>query len=1692
MFKLIYQENANKDPIVRKLQGSAAKFIELLEKIQNNNQILYGSSLAVYQLVSTLSDRDYEISKIKKLYSTNWELADKLFKDYWIMAIDLVNVLSEEVDNLTNLGRVRNTLEAQYGLQANNPMLLKKQIFNDERYKSIARNVMDSQYLFKNLNEKRIKCVNELLNELNSLLTLENALIAASKRENSLDSYDMTVNQQHLKRVIYNLEGHAELTDDLITKLDEYHGRLDALEKVIHSIEAEFRAANGSDPNFYNAITPATTYEELFNVGRNAQKSLDIEIQNLKQEIKEMERKDMRLKQKDHLIVLNHPKTLGLSSIKKTAEDLMKRNINDTTLLVTEISDCMKKENEEVEYCVDHLRAVKDIDVKKLQGHIDFIRHQQLATGNLAKYAKLMFALHAQRRKLIEKEDIMLIDKHKLQQNKELANLIATRAAMDARIKNNLSGRNVIENLYAKSISDERTGESKQLNQIMKRVIDNNNDVSRVLYDLQNQNKDLQNIGGPSALYPVSNNDLTNMRKEIEKQIEADVKIGPAAGDISIPFDTYYNANIDISRNTAEPWNAVFKSSYDPEEIGKPKIFDETDIQRFKLGPQPPAGTVALTPKIGIGSDSNYPLALSHSNIPQSGGSRHNPELRHALKSRLKNLDSFEDAAKYFGGKKVKKIQSGGSNLSYVIGKYNNLSAYTKILDELIAEKRSKLLAKLTINSSQSIKVERFKIDLVLHKRREEILKEFLTNNNLSFVNSHEKIVKNIENEFIMNNLFADIGAYQRQHALIKQISNEFDVQNSIVMKVFAVIIRLVAEDSKEYEDLHKAENKFQAKVRTMTMHSEKINVLCHPKNINLVEVVKSVNADKMDNSITTVVKATARTPEITEQKLTALGKSKSCEAAISHFDRLVRDLIKETSAFLAEMNVISNRAILIERGMMYDSTNVATPQSMAWTSKQIAQTKADVLAEIRAFINQYARSVYSTHEYVRSDIMTTNDFYLDSRLQTDITAIADELKEGSTLRTDLQNEYEKLKEINDSIAEVINAAGDFTQDLKTVGERVLILDMKLKQRAHQLNIINNILLNMDMLLNKHRMLCEQNAEFKLKKLYTQQKLDGVWKSLSVLQYDIDEKLTRMDAIRIAYNKVSITNDINERFRTFTGQLNDIVNNLLNLWKTVKEELVKTFGDNASTNLPHVGGSRKMIGGTDRIVAANNLQITTIPTRDSIKTASLENRKLIEHILTTVLAAYIAAERSHETDSLILTDNEIKELDNYLVNIVSSLNVLGEHKDVLRILHEYDEDKNSNKFHPQLQYLTKLDDKVRVLLKRQLPLDFLKIYLYQVIIKTQELYAAAAMTQSTNVLTSHTKPTSKMIYVNVNYVHSQIINLLNIIRNSRTSDLNPAFGEQHMKQIESRSEAIRKSIDQLFDKYPELGIEKPKWPLVFPITDANTDSATLKQVFNQRLEELQDDAEGVFNKFNNVIKNLSEDEYCKKMETYRMYGGGDSIENPITKGIINKAETLKAKINTINEKYTKAQFIDGKLDVIRQLVNVNYGVHGLATNLQKTCEPRIIQGYAMQARKDAAIAAKATAAAAAVGSTTGQASTASTTGQASTTGATGQAGPPPLTKPTRTAPPPPAGGQLTGLPPRPVNPPPAGRLKRLGQAITGFVGKGKGKKIVHNFTPDEQQIYDDAFESSKQDFPANDPILAGERAVDAYRATQPI
>ena len=63
MFKLIYQENANKDPIVRKLQAPAAKYIELLEKIQTNNQVLYGSGLAVAQLISTLSDRDYEISK---------------------------------------------------------------------------------------------------------------------------------------------------------------------------------------------------------------------------------------------------------------------------------------------------------------------------------------------------------------------------------------------------------------------------------------------------------------------------------------------------------------------------------------------------------------------------------------------------------------------------------------------------------------------------------------------------------------------------------------------------------------------------------------------------------------------------------------------------------------------------------------------------------------------------------------------------------------------------------------------------------------------------------------------------------------------------------------------------------------------------------------------------------------------------------------------------------------------------------------------------------------------------------------------------------------------------------------------------------------------------------------------------------------------------------------------------------------------------------------------------------------------------------------------------------------------------------------------------------------------------------------------------------------------------------------------
>ena len=1589
MFKLIYQENANKDPIVRKLQAPASKYIELLEKIQTNNQVLYGSGLAVAQLISTLSDRDYEISKIKKLYNSNWELADGLFKDYWMMAIDLVNLVSQEVDNMTALGRVRNTLEAEYGMRVNDPMLIKKHIFEDDRYRTIARNVMDAQHRFKKTNNQRVKCVNELLTELNSLLALERALIGASERHNSLNAYDMTVNQQHLKRVVQNLKGHAELVDDLIDKLEEYHGRLDKLEDNIHDIEAEFRRANGSDPNFYDAVAPATTYEELFYIGRNAQKSLDIEIQNLRREIEEMERKDKRLKQKDHLLILNHPRTLGLSAAKKTAEDLMKRNVKDTTLLVTEIADCMKKEGDEVDFCVSHLRAVKDVDVKKLQSHIDYIRHQQLATGNLAKYAKLMFALHSQRRKLIEKEDLLLMDKHKLEQNKKLADLIAARATMDAKIKENISKRNVIENMYAKSLSQETNTQDKQLNKVMERIIDNNNQVSRVLYELDQQQRELNNANtGPSGLFPVSTSDTENIRKQLDEQLSSDVKIGNADNDVSLPLSVYKDAYLDIARHGTSPWNDVFanQDSTDPNLVGAVKEFDKTYIQGLSAPKTTGTTPEKVVPKDYFGSQENFPTSTSQSDgfyftpeavsrqvspPPQAGGSSHKA-LKRYLREKLNEAGhgGFKEAQDYFKGgykkahKKKSHQQTGGAGLALVVAKHHSLAEYTKVLDELIAEKRNKLLSKLTIGPSQSVKVERFKIDLVLHKRREEILKNYLEQKGIAFVNTLEKINKRIDTEYIMNALFADIGAYQRQHKLVKKISDEFDFQNSVVMKVFAVVIRLVAPDSQEAKDLHEAEAKFQAKVRTMTMHSEKINVLCHPSNINLLEVVKDVDASVQDKDINVkgldaerdATKQLVKVDEYVKKDkdgkevMNARGHAQSCAVAISHFDKLVRDLVQETSDFLSTMNKISIRAIMIERGQMYDSVNITIPASMNWAFNQVSQNKADVLAEIRAYITQYAKASYSAHEYVRSTLMTSSDYYFDTKLDVEAKVIKEQLDDNSQLRKDLASEYNKLKVINDKIKELINATGDFNRENKTVAERVLLLDMTLKQRAHQLNVINNILLNVDNLLNRHRMISEQNAEHRLKKLYAQQMLDGVWKSLAVLQYDIDEKLTRMNALSIAFNKVASNNDVNQRFRDFTGKLNETVNALLNLWKTVKEGLLETFGENNNIPTPaQLGGQASQ---DSKISQAYNLQVQSYPSFEKIKSVMEKQREALQTILQGSLQAMTHAERLQKPDG---TDNEKLELAKYLANIVAPIDSRGDHKDSVHLLTELKYDISPDRGYATInkeQFATRLSN----ILQRQYPLDKLTLFLFQVIVKVQEVCATNALSQAVSVIISEKAPEKRLVYPlargSIRRVELPVQNLVNVIRNYSASLKNPEFGEFHLERIAKVKSQVEKITTELFK---DTNVIIPVLPdLTFPL-DEDTPSDIQIDALKTEVENLIKATEENLKKLTDAINTLADQKYCK-YDVYRVRASLTSADeeeelnkNPIVEQVKSQLKQLTNQFNNLKDnKLPRAKYLVGPLEVLEHLIAINDAVCSLANNLQQQCQRRIIDGFKIE------------------------------------------------------------------------------------------------------------------------------------------------
>lgn len=1578
-FKLIYQENANKDPLVRKLQNPAAKYIELLEKIQTNNQVIYGSGNAVAELIATLSDRDYEITKIKNLFNVNWKNADKLFRDYWMMAIDLVNIVSAEVDNMTALGRVRNALEAEYGMSNTNTILLKKQIFDDQRYKTIATNVMDAQHRFKKTNDQRVKVVNDLLTTLTSLLTLERALVDAAKKSNSLNTYDMTFNQHHLGRVVDNLNGHIELFEDLIDKLDEYHGRLDSFEDKIHDIESEFRRANGSDPNFYNAVAPATTYEELYYIGRNAQKSLDIEIANIKKEIAEMEAKDQRLKQKDHLILLNHPKTLGLSSTKKTAEDLMKRNIKDTTLLVTEISDCMKEEGDDVDYCVNHLRAVKDIDLKKLQGHIDYIRHQQIATGNLAKYAKLMFSLHSQRRKLIEKEDLMLMDKHKVEENKKLANLIATRASMDAKIKESLSKRNVVENLYAKSLSNEGNTTDKQLNKVMERIIHNNNDVSNVLMELNKQQSELNNINnGLSNLHVVSAQDKTNIRDSLDKALNDDVKIGTADTDISLPLSTYKDAYFDISQNGTAAWNDVFadQNSTDPDKVGAVKTFTAADIQGYNgkfTGNKPPTTTDTRKDHFGI---PNYPTAISQGDatyVKQSGGADLKRYLREQLNERGHTYGGAKD---YYGGKKHKLskkvlkshgVQTGGASLSHTVAKNNSLTEYTKVLDELIAEKRNKMLSKLTLNPSQSIKVERFKIDLVLHMRREQILNDWLSKNDIVFAHNLDTIKKNIETEYILNALFADIGAYQRQKALIKKISDEFDHQNSVVMKVFAVVIRLVAPDSAEAQKLHSAEREFQAKVRTMTMHGEKINVLCHPSKINLVEVVKNINESGKTLS------GSAAGDYTTGNKMNAVGHAKTCQVAISGFHNLVKDLIIETSNFLKVMNLISTRAIAIERGQMYDSADITTGASMNWAYNQVAQGKADVLAEIRAFINQYAKGAYSAHQYVRNNLMTTSDYYEDTQIASKAEYIKNELKGSSKLRKDLESEYKKLTNTNEEIKKIIKAEESYTKNEQTVAERVLILDMHLKKRAHQLQIINNILLNIDNLLNQHRMISQQNAESKIKELHSQQVLDGTWKSLAVLQYDIEEKLTRMDAIRIAYNKVASNNDVNDKFRKFTGELNEQVGGLLNLWITVKINLGNTFKFGNNTNdllgasvVPPPPPEAEETEGTeeppqapsqaggnnnpsdDRIEVAYNLQCRDYTNVNKKTTNAKNQQKAIESVINNSVSANNQTERLAMGNTFDFNDEdgytptEKLELSKYLANISAPLDARGDHKDTLRLKAEIDADTTTYDGVDGLD-MKNFNTKTKALLKRQYPLDKLIVFLYEVIVAVQQVCARNADTNAEETVGKvGSKDTSLMqnrkryplATTNIRRIEMAVQNLANHIRNYNDANMNVSYYKQHDDRRTTLTNTISTVLTSLFK---DTGVNAPAMPDL-------TENPTSENItaLETTVDTLAQTSRTTRDTFTKAIKTLTDQKYCK------FAGFDETTDNYKSQSVNNRVAQLQSQFTDINEKLTDAKYLTGKLEVINNLVHVNDSLCNLASQAQRLCEPRILQGIRRQ------------------------------------------------------------------------------------------------------------------------------------------------
>lgn len=1097
MFKLKYVSQTTQDPTLTRLEDSAITYVKTLEEIQGSNKVLYAGLKAVAVLMDTLPSFDSEVSGIKKLHASSFGQTEAILRDYYLCAVDLVDVLDTEINTMSEVDRLYKMLYQRYALGNMNDLLIKNRVFNNENYKQLCSQVVMAKEKFGMLNEKRLKIVNDLVAQMNNLLALEKALVNASLRAGNISRYDMTFNMQHVERVVSNIKEYLHVFEDALKRLGKHHSRLEYLQDSLDKLMHAYQKTHAGDPNFYTSTTPIYGYADLGKTYQKVMRALNLETENLKKEIEYMNQKERRLAQKQKLVVLpqrlagsldtemslltsaldrrrelammHHPKIVGLASELKTIKDKMGKKLKQTEVWVTQIGDCIKSADEDMGRCVRHLSACQKNDLTKVQEHIEYVKLQQQLGKDKLRLSKLLLFLYRELNRIVRLRELGELDQQQAVHQKQIMGAIAKQMSARQELEANTRALTQLRETFAQTLKENEKYAEKGLNKSMEKLL-----------ELQSRNIDLAR-------------EMSKQNEEFAKEVQMQVAQGQNLEDAKdkIKEEIKHRVHGHLKEGTED---VVSPSG---EFLGKAKefvpgklshIFDEGSKQAFT----------------------------------QAGGMKPDQYAEYVhqiLKNKLRGGARSAIAS-------LKRKQSGGAHLVNIFAKGQSMRSLLKIIEQQIEDERRKLYYKL-VRGSPDYELEKLRVDLTLYKVREELVEEQL--GKLGAEDAEEKLKGQIENEYVLNVMMSDINAYRKLKDLVNESVQLYRLQNGLVRQVFAKVVRKVPEEKRG--GLQEANNVLGQKIRAMEEMVDEVNAFCKSDAIKAYTLLRNPNDENFKAVGAAVVQCGNKLKNVADYSV---------------------DLSKATQSLLQDMDTLHEEIATKNIKTTLEKYNVQNPASSMLLIQKAKELVPGVAQAIREFIDDYIKLGNLLESHTREgQILDPNGKNLEY-LQSDLNTITQRIR---TAENELTGPLNDVKNLTNSVREVLKKFSTTPKEDKN--ERVkMMLDVntKLKQRVIAVERLANVLDNLEGLLAKQRQLLEDVSTIKMKHDAAMIRLvNSMTITMFASAHEVKEKLIGLMAIR----DILVQNQgRGNRMLDMTAEMvNSAANNLLEVWVKVKENL---------------------------------------------------------------------------------------------------------------------------------------------------------------------------------------------------------------------------------------------------------------------------------------------------------------------------------------------------------------------------------------------------------------------------------------------------------------------------------------------------------------------------------------------------------